>query len=288
MARHRTRWFYLLITPWLIGFICLQSGPLLATILLSLAAWPLPQPPHFVGLQHYQRLYSDPLLWRALFNTGYYALGAVPLGLSIGLGLALLLNRPGRLTALLRTIFVLPLVISGVALIVLWGMVFNPRYGLINSLLAMVGITGPGWLYDPQWAMPALILMSLWGVGMNMVVYLAGLQTIPVEISEAARLDGAGRWVRLWRILLPLLSPVTLYLLVVNLIGAFQLFSPSYLLTRGGPENATLTLPLYIYLNAFSYANLGYASALAVVLLFVVGLLTLAQVRLAPRWVFYR
>ena len=287
MGKRRERWFYLLIAPWLVGLVLFQAGPMLGALFLSFADWPLPQAPSFVGLAHFRTLLDDPLFGRTLFNTIYYALGVVPLGIALGLGLALLLNRPRRGASLFRALFFLPAVISGVATVLLWGWVFNPRYGIANALLAVIGIQGPGWLQDEAWAMPALILMSLWNVGTNMVVYLAALQGVPQDLQEAAALDGAGRWARFRHVTLPLISPVTFFLLVVNLIGAFQVFTPTYVLTRGGPNNATLTLPLYIYLNAFAWGRLGYASALALVLFLSILALTLLQFRLADRWVFY-
>lgn len=287
LAKRRERWFYLLVSPWIVGFVLFQGGPLLGAFALSLGEWPFPNPPSFVGLGHFQAMFSDRLLWKTLFNSAYYALGTVPPGIGLGLLLALLLNRAGRIAALFRTIFFLPIVVSSVALTLLWGWIFNPRFGLANQLLALVGVQGPGWFYDENWAMPALILMSLWLLGVNMVIYLAGLQNIPPELHEAAALDGAGRWGRFRHVTWPMLSPVTFYLLIVNFIGSFQVFTPSYILTQGGPNNATLTLPLYIYFNAFSWGKLGYASAIAVVLFVVVMGLTYWQFRVADRWVFY-
>lgn len=287
VGKKRQRWFYLLISPWLAGFILFQVGPIVGALFLSFAEWPLPQAPSFVGIAHFRSLLYDPLFGKTLINTAYYALGVVPMGILMGLGLALLLNRPGRIVVLFRTIFFLPAVISGAATVLMWGWVFNPRYGIVNGLLSQVGISGPGWLQDKTWAMPALILMGLWNVGINMLVYLAALQGIPQELEDAAALDGARRWSRLWYVTLPLISPVTFFLLVVNLIAALQVFTPTYLLTRGGPDNATLTLPLYIYLNAFAWGKLGYASALALMLFLVILGITLVQFRFANRWVFF-
>lgn len=287
VARVRERWFYLLIIPWLLGFVFFQGGPLLAVIAMSFADWPLPQPPRFVGLENFAALGQDPLFVRSLANTIYYAAGLVPSGLAVGLALALALREPRRGVRLARTIVFLPAVLSGVATALLWSWVFNPRFGLANRLLALVGIDGPGWLHSEAWAMPTLILLGLWGVGVNMVVYLAALETVPTELYEAARLDGAGPWGRFRHVSWPLLSPVTFYLGVVNVVGAFQVFTPTYVLTGGGPNDATLTLPLYLYQNAFAYGRLGYAAALAVALLAFVGLLTLAQFRAFERRVFY-
>jgi multiple sugar transport system permease protein len=288
LARRRERWFYLLIAPWLIGLLLLQVGPILAGFGLSVMEWPLPRPPVFVGLAHLRTLASDPLFWRTLLNTAYYALGTVPTGLALGLALALLVRRPYRGITFFRALYFLPVVASGVAMTLLWSWIFNSRYGLINGLLAGVGIRGPAWLQDAQWAMPALILMSLWNVGVTMLIYLAALQDVPSELYEAAALDGAGRRARFRYITLPLISPVTFYLLIANFIGSFQVFTPAYILTRGGPNNATLTLPLYIYFSAFSYGKLGYAAALSLALFLIILLLTLLQFILARRWVFYR
>ena len=288
LAARRERWFYLLISPWIIGLVFFKLGPIGGAFLLSFAEWPLPQPPEFVGLEHFRALLNDPLVARSLWNTVYYSMGVIPAGIVIGFILALLVNkrRPGIL--LFRVIFFLPAIITGVATILLWGWIFNPRYGIINAVLGMVGVPGPGWLQDEIWAMPALILMSFWTVGTNMVIYLAALKGVPSDLYEAAALDGAGGWARLRHVTWPMISPVTFYLVIVNMIGAFQVVTPTYLLTQGGPNNATLTLPLYIYLNAFAWGRLGYASSLALILFIMIMGLTLLQFRLADRWVFYQ
>lgn len=285
--RRQERWFYLLISPWLLGFILFQGGPLLAALLLSFSNWEWPQSPTFVGLTHFQEMTVDPLFLKTLFNSAYYAIGSVPLGLLIGLGLALLVNRRLRGIIIFRAIFFLPVVISGVALALLWGWLFNPRFGPVNNFLGVLGIDGPGWLQDKNWAMPTLILMSIWQVGVNMVIYLAALQQVPKALYEAAALDGADPLRRFRHITLPLISPVTLYLTIIGFIASFQVFTPTYVLTRGGPDNATLTLPLYIYFNAFAWGEPGYASALAALLFFLILGLTLIQFRVARRWVFY-
>lgn len=285
--RRQERWFYLLISPWLLGFVLFQGGPLLGALLLSFTNWEWPQSPTFVGLTHFQEMTADPLFLKTLFNSAYYAIGSVPLGLLIGLGLALLVNRRLRGIIIFRAIFFLPVVISGVALALLWGWLFNPRFGPVNNFLGVLGIDGPGWLQDKNWAMPTLILMSIWQVGVNMVIYLAALQQVPKALYEAAALDGADPLRRFRHITLPLISPVTLYLTIIGFIASFQVFTPTYVLTRGGPDNATLTLPLYIYFNAFAWGEPGYASALAALLFILILGLTLIQFRVARRWVFY-
>jgi multiple sugar transport system permease protein len=286
LKKRRERWFYLLIMPWFIGFILFQICPLFGAVTLAFADWRLPKTPEFVGIRNFDTLVQDPLFKRTLLNTLYYTLGTVPSGLLLGLGLALLLNTRVRGINLFRTLFFLPVAISGVATTLLWGWIFNPRFGLINSILAIFGIHGPAWLQDQNWAMPSLIIISLWTVGVNLIIYLAALQTIPKELQEAAALDGAGAIKQFIHITWPLITPVTFYLIVVNVIGSFQVFTPTYILTRGGPDYATLTLPLYIYLNAFAWGRLGYASALAILLFIIVLLLTLFQFRLGRQWVF--
>lgn len=288
LARRKERWFYLLISPWLVGLFIFQVGPILFAFGLSFVEWPLPQSPQYVGLMNFRTLLADSLFAKTIANTAYYALGTVIPGIAVGLLLAILVRRPYPGITLFRAIFFLPAVMSGVALTLLWGWILNPQYGLVNELLAEIGLDGPGWLYDDKWAMPSLILMSLWTVGTNMLIYLAALHTLPGDLYEAAALDGAGRWQQFRNITWPLLSPVTFYLLVVNFIAAFQVFTPSYLLTRGGPNNATLTLPLYIYFNAFSWNKLGYASTLSLLLFLAVLAMTIVQFRFGRRWVFYR
>src|SRR5581483_9899384 len=208
LAAHRERWFYLMISPWLIGFVLFQGGPIVASALLSLTNWDLVHAPEWVGLEHFVAMFTqDPLFWKTSWNTLYYTVGSVPTGLVLAFVLALLLNERVHGVNIFRTIFFLPSVLSGIAVILLWGWIFNPKFGIINGLLATIGITGPGWLQDEQWAMPALIIMSFWGVGWMMLVYLAGLQGVPKELYEAAEIDGAGSWARFRHITVPMVSP---------------------------------------------------------------------------------
>jgi multiple sugar transport system permease protein len=286
-ARSKEWWFFVLISPWFIGFLMFKSGPILGAILLTFTRWSFPSPPVFVGGAHLREMASDPLLRQTFFNSLFYAVGTAPTGVILGLGLALLVNRKKPGVVAFRTLFFLPVVTSGVAMTLIWGWVFNPEYGLINGTLATLGIDGPGWLNDTRWAMPAMILIGLWNLGVNMVVYLSALQNVPGDLYESAALDGASNGAIFRHITWPLITPTTFYLIVVNLIGAFQVFTPIYILTQGGPDNATLTLPLYIYLNAFAWGRIGYASALSLFLLGVILALTLVQFRWADRWVFY-
>jgi multiple sugar transport system permease protein len=212
---------------------------------------------------------------------------ALPLSLILSLGVAVLLNQRVPGIAAWRTIYVLPTVLSGAAVAILWRWLFNPEFGLLNVILGYLGIEGPNWLGDPSWALPSLAIMGLWGIGGSTLIYLSGLQGIPSDLYEAVEIDGGGRWTRFRHITLPMLSPVILFNLVIGLIGTFQFFTEAYILTRGGPENATLFYMLYLYRNAFTYFNMGYASALAWVLFMIVLVLTLAVFRTTPMWVYY-
>jgi multiple sugar transport system permease protein len=281
----RERWFYLLISPWLVGVGLFSLGPVLLSLGLSFTQWEPPKAPSWVGLDNFARLLRDPLALKTLLNTLIFTLASSTLSVGLGLGLALLLVK-GRLARVVQQIVLLPALLAGVATSLLWGWMFNAKLGIVNGALKGLGIEGPNWLGDPHWAMVTLVLIQLFSLGTTMVVFLAALTQIPAELLEAASLEGASRLAR-WRfVVLPLLSPIGFYLLVVNCIGSFQVFTPTYVLTQGGPDNATLTLPLYLYLNAFRYGQLGYASALAVELLLMVGLLTWVQFGLARRWVY--
>jgi multiple sugar transport system permease protein len=278
---------YLFITPAVIGFVVFLAGPFLASLLISFTDYKLLVAPQWVGLDNYRALMVDPLFWQSLKVTFQYAIVALPLGLVLSLGLAVLLNQKVRGISFWRTIYYLPAVVSGVAVAVLWSWILNPEFGLLNLLLRYFGIRGPHWLSDTRTALPALIVISLWGVGGSMVIYLAGLQGIPTELYEAAELDGAGAWRRFISVTLPMLSPVIFFNLVLGVIGSFQFFTEPFIMTKGGPENSTLTYMLYLYRNAFNYFKMGYASALAWVFFALVLVLTLAVFRSSPMWVHY-
>jgi multiple sugar transport system permease protein len=287
IARRRERWFYLLISPWIIGFILFQAGPLIASALLAFANYNLTKGITWVGLRHFENMLTDDVAIKALGNTVYYTLGSVPPGMFVAFCLASLLNQKIRGVTIFRTIFFLPAVVTGVAVIMLWGLIFNPNFGLLNAMLEWIGINGPAWLQDEDWAMPAMIIMSLWSIGWIMLIYLAGLQSVPQELYEASDIDGATWLQKLRFITVPMLSPVTFFLLITNLITSFQIFAPAFVLTRGGPLNATTTLSLLIYQSAFQYSSLGYASALAVVLFLIILAITIIQFKLSKNWVFY-
>lgn len=286
-SRREAITFYLCISPWLIGFVAFVLGPMLASFYFSLTDWTLLSPPVWAGLDNYARMTTDPLVLQSLKITGLFTLAYVPLDLMGGLALALLMNQKVRGISIFRTVYYLPSVISGVAYVVLWMWIFHPSAGLFNTLLAYVGIPGPRWLASPDWALPAIVIMSLWGLGRSMVIYLAGLQGVPAHLYEAAALDGASAWQQFWAITLPLLTPTIFFNLVLSIIGTAQTFTQAFVATNGGPLNATLFYVLYLYRQAFQMFRMGYASALAWALFVIVMVLTLLVVRSGRSWVYY-
>jgi len=289
MARREELAFWLFILPWFIGFIVFSGGPIVASMGISLTEYSILQPPRFIGLENYNLLFNDELFYRSVFNTVYYVGVSVPLGVTLAFLMAIALNQKLRGQTWFRTIFYLPSVVSGIAVALLWGWLLNPDFGLINYMLSLVGIQGPKWLYSTTWAMPSIILMSLWGVGGSMVVFLAGLQGIPEHLYEAAELDGAGEWGKFWNVTIPMISPVIFFNMIVTIIFAFQIFDQVYIMTsgKGGPANATLVYVLYLYRQGFEYFKMGYASALALILFLIILGITVFQFAVARRWVYY-
>ena len=279
---------YLCLTPWLVGFMAFTAGPMLASLGLSLLNTNLLTTSEFVGLKwYYDILFVDRLATKALVNTAYYTFAMVPLATAFALGIAILLNQGIKLQSLWRMIYYLPSVASGVAVSLLWWWLYHPEVGLINSLLADVGIKGPKWIYSEQWAMPSLIIMALWGSGSAMLIFLAGLRSIPTALYEAAEMDGAGPFRSFWHITIPMLTPTILFNVVMNIIGSFQVFDQAFILTSGGPNNATLTMVLYIYRKAFQQSYFGYGSALAWTLFVVTLVFSLIAIRTSRYWVYY-
>jgi multiple sugar transport system permease protein len=279
-------WFF--ISPWLLGFLLFGVVPFFASLYLSFTKYELLGMPQWIGLRNYERLFfKDPRFWISLKVTLYYSVLAVPSGLVIAFVLALFLNAPIRARAFFRTMFYLPSVTAGVATAYLWAYLLNPKNGLVNTLLGLIGIEGPGWFFSRQWAIPALVLMSWWGVGGTVVIYLAGLQAVPQHLYEAAEIDGAGALAKLWHVTIPMMSPTIFFTMVMGVIGSFQMFTTAYVVTNGGPADATLFYILYLFRHAFQNFNMGYASALAWVLFVIVLVITLAQLKLSGRWVYY-
>jgi len=278
---------WLFILPWIMGFLVFTAGPMVASAVISMMNWEILLPPEWVGLANFVRMFRDPLFLTSLGNTVYYTFLGVPLYIIVSLLTALALNMRLRGMAIYRTIYFLPSLTPAVANALLWMWIFNPDFGLANLLLNRVGLPGQKWLFDPQLAKPCFIIMGLWGIGGQMVIFLAGLQGIPPELYEAARIDGANNWQSFWSITLPMLSPTIFFNLVIGIIGSFQVFTTAYIATQGGPQNATLFYVLYLYRNAFDYFKMGYASALAWALFVIVLILTLMQFGLARRLVYY-
>lgn len=278
--------FYFFTSPWFLGFLFLALGPMIASIILSFAKWNIITPPKWVGLANYKELLKDPLFWKSLTVTSIFVFGSVGLKLFASLLVAMLLNQKVKVIGLFRTIFYLPTVLPIVASSMLWMWILFPQ-GLLNFFVTRLGLPPQNWLTNENLALPSLILMSLWGFGRSMIIFLAGLQGIPQYLYEAAHIDGAGPWSRFWHVTVPMLSPVIFFNLVMGIIGSFQIFTPGYLITDGGPHNATLFYVLYLFRNAFEYFNMGYASALAWVLFFIIMAFTLLIVKSSALWVYY-
>jgi multiple sugar transport system permease protein len=281
----------LFVSPWLFGFLALTVYPIGASAYYSLTTYSVLSPGRFVGLGNYQQLLDqDNLFPISLRNTLAYAGMALPASLVIGISLALLLNLQVRGLSVYRAIYYMPTIVPAVASAGLWAWILNPQYGLVNSMLALVGVPGPGWLADPSWAKPALAIMSTWGAGQAVIIYLAGLQDIPQHLYEAAAIDGASSVQKTWYVTLPLLTPAIFFNLVIGLIGAFQYFTQVYILTQGlgGPLDSTLMYALYLYRSAFAYYKMGYASAMAWILFVIVVVITAIVFRSSGRWVHYQ
>jgi multiple sugar transport system permease protein len=284
---------FLFASPWLIGFFLFTFGPVIASIVFSFTEYDVLHSPTFVGVQNYATLVSgDPLYWKSLYNTAFLALFGVPLSIIVGLGLAIMLNREIRSIAAYRTLYYLPSIIPVVATAVLWQWLLNPQLGLVNKLLESVGLQGPNWLGDPSYTKISLILMLVWTSGSGMVIWLAGLKSIPRELYEVAQIDGAGILRRFWSITIPILTPYIFFNVVMGVISYFQIFAQAYVLIPpftpvGGPEDSLLVYVLYLFNNGFQYFKMGYASAMAWILFTIIMTLTLINFKLAPRWVHY-
>ncbi len=285
LARRQAIWCYVFIAPAILGLLLFSLGPMIASLWLSFTSYDLLSSPEWVGADNYTNLVADPLFRKSLSVTLIYGLVAVPCTMIIALVLAIMLNAKIPALPFFRSAYYLPSVISGVAVATLWKWMFNGEYGLINAGLARIGIAGPAWLTDEQWALRALIFMSLWGFGATMLIYLAGLQGVPKELYEAAQVDGASRFRQHLHVTVPILSPVTFFNLIMGIIASLQVFAEPFVLTKGGPNNSTLLLSVYLYQNAFQYLKMGYASAIAWVTFAIILVFTLLVFRSMPMWV---
>ncbi|NPV07798.1 MAG: sugar ABC transporter permease [Anaerolineae bacterium] len=279
---------YTMLAPWIGGIILFVVGPVIASFVLAFTDWDLLNPPQFVGLGNFREmLKSDVYIPKSLGNTAFYTFLGVPLQLATALGMAVLLNQNLAGIRFYRTAFYVPSVTPAVANAILWILIYNPEFGIANYVLGVFGLGPVRWLADSTVAKPAFIIMSLWGVGGTMVIYLAGLQGIPDYLYEAADIDGAGPLQRFRNVTLPLLTPTIFFTTIMGIIGSFQVFSAAYIMTNGGPNNATLFYVLYLYRNAFQYLRMGYASSMAWVLFVIIALFTYLQFAASGRWVYY-
>ena len=269
------------------GFLIFTLGPMVASAVVGLTDWTIGQSPHFVGMGNYEAIAGDSLFWKSLRQTSYYALLAVPGGLLVAFFTAALLNKAGRARGAFRTIYYLPVLVPPVACAVLWLWLFNPDAGLLNEILKALGLPPSLWVYGESTAVPSVAIMAIWGFGNMTLVFLAGLQGVSKELYEAAECDGASAMRRLWHITLPSISPVILFNLITGMIAAVQVFDAAYVMTQGGPNNATLFYVFYLYSKAFSESQLGYASALAWILFLIILFTTVLLFRTSRQWVFY-
>jgi len=287
------------ISPWLIGFLCFTLYPMLASLYYSFTDFKILESPRWVGLDNYIQMFGDPLFWKSLTNTLYLTFIGTPVAVAVALGIALLLNTKGmRGIGVFRTIFFLPVIFPVVAASILWLWLLNPPYGLVNQLLGCVGIHGPGWFYDAAWAKNGIVLMTVWGAGDVIIIYLGALQGVSRSLYEAAEIDGAGRWTRFWNVTVPMISPAILFNLITQGIAAFQSFTQAYVVSAGtsnsgsaaaigGTQNSLLFYGLNLYNNAFRYFHMGYASALGWFLLVLILFATFGLFRLSRGRVYY-
>ncbi len=287
LEREERRGFFLFISPWLIGFVLLMLVPMLTSAYISLTRWNLLKPPVFVGLENFKTIFADPLFYKSMRVTFTYTLFAVPLNIVLSVFMAILLNNKIKGMNVYRTLFYLPAVVSGVVIALVWMWMFQPEFGIINNLLSYIGIKGPKWIYDENWAMPSLILMSLWNVGGNIVLYLAALQGVPTEQYEAASIDGA-RWLdKFLNITLPGISPTLLFTTLTGVINSLQTFTQAYVMTNGGPNESTTFYAYYIYNNAFVYRKMGEASAQGWIMFAIICAISLLIMKTSAGKVYY-
>ena len=296
LVRRRSRWSlrrrealdgYLFAAPFLIGFVLWIAFPMLYSIWLVFQSWDLLTPPQFVGLGNIGQLIDDQATGIVLSNTAFYTFIGVPVRLALAFVLALALNVNIRGRDVYRTVFYLPAITPVIASAVVWMRIFHPEFGILNEVIGVIGIPPQKWLFEPVLAKPAFIFMDLWSIGPQFVIFLAGLQGVPPTLLEAANIDGAGRIRQFFAIVAPMVSPVIFFNLVVGIIGSFQVFTTSLVMTNGGPQNATLFAVLYIYQNGFQYFHMGYAATFAWLLFLIVLAFTIVQFWLARQWVFY-
>jgi multiple sugar transport system permease protein len=292
MERRNLRWGLLFISPWLFGFLMLGVFPILYTFYLGLTRYSGLRDPIFLGIGNYQRMAADPLFWKATYNTLYYTLLAVPVGVVVAMALALVMNQRLKEVAVYRAIYYLPSILPVFAIAFIFVVFLNPGYGLLNHALTSIGLRSPNWLGDPAYTKLALVMIAQLGAGQYALIFLAGLKGIPIELYESASIDGAGPIRKFFSITLPLMTPVILYDLIIGLSLGLQVFTPAYILTGGGeraagPDNSLLTFVFFIYRQAFQFGQMGYAAAVSVVLFLTSVILAIIVFRWARGWVYY-
>lgn len=286
--RRSTINFYAYIAPWLLGFLVLTVYPMFRSLYLSFTNSGFDGKGDFIGLENFKQAFTvDPQFWVSFGNTALYVAIFVPLSLILAFFIGWLLSQKVRGLGFFRTVFYLPYITAGVAITILWGWIFNGSYGLINYVLSLIGIQGPNWLGDKRTALICIVIMCLWSIGNNIIIMLAGIQDIPVSYYESAQLDGANTAVQVFRITIPLCTPTIFFNLVVSIIGSFQLFNQPYILTKGGPIDATRTVAMIIFQNAFQYGKMGYAACIAWCLFVLIMAVTLVIQGTSKYWVFY-
>jgi multiple sugar transport system permease protein len=278
---------YLFLMPWILGFLLFTIGPLLYSFYLSFTNFEILSDPVFAGLTNFRTMIHDDLFWQALKVTVIFTVTAVPLGVVVGYSLALLLNQKVIALSVWRTVYYIPSIVPALASAYLFAWMFNSEVGLINGVLKEIGIIGPKWFASREWVIPSFLIMSLWGAGGGMLLYLGALQGVPTELYEASMIDGAGAWAKFRYITIPMTSPVILFTFLTGLIGTFQIFTGAFIVTNGGPANASLFYVLYLYQNAWQYLKMGYAAALAWVLFMIILVLTLITLKVTGRLVYY-
>jgi multiple sugar transport system permease protein len=306
LERREALWFWFFISPWVIGFIVFTLGPIVASAYLSLTDYAPGKSPIFVGFKNYVTLANDRIFWKSLQVTAYYSLLAVPLGIIFGLMLAVLLNQKVPFQGLFRTLYYLPSLVAGsVATALLFSWLLNPQFGILNYVIRLLvgpqgliplGIVGPRWLQDPNWVVPSYAMLSLWGFGASMLIYLSALQGVPTHLYEAATIDGAGRIQQFFKITIPMISPVILFTLITGMIGSFNVFTPAYVIstgvgagagTPGSPAYAAMFYVLYLFVNTFQRYRVGLGAAQAWILFLIILLLTLLMFWVSRKFVYY-
>ena len=288
LEKNEKKWAVVFIAPWVIGFGVFLAYPVVASMFYSFCDYSVLGDPVWIGKDNYAELMEDDVFWISLWNTARFAVFALPLGLLFSLGLAALLHVCVIGKATFRAIFFLPSLVPVVANAIVWMWLFNGEYGLLNYGLQLLGVQGPNWLGEVKWAMPALIFMGFWGVGHSVVIFLAAFQEVPVEMYEAAELDGASSLQKFWKVTIPLISPVIFFQFITGIIGVLQVFALPYIMTAGGPVRSTLFYAMNLYDNAFRFLRMGYACAMAWILFLIIVVLTLAAHKISRKYVHYQ